>query len=83
VQIKHVRQDEALTEVAMQEVRCLNCNRLIFKANMTRPYIIEYKCPKCKVTFTVSESQDFKLEPVKFEGFKTVKPLNASKESVK
>lgn len=60
----------------MTEVRCLNCHRLIIKAELTRPYAIEYKCPKCKQTIFVSESQDFKFEPVKFEPFKIITSID-------
>jgi phage FluMu protein Com len=60
----------------MQEVRCVNCNRLIFKANLTRPYAIQYKCPKCKQTIFIAESQDFEPEPIEFKSFKLIKPIN-------
>lgn len=32
----------------MQEHRCSQCNRLLFKSKMHGDYRVEIKCPKCK-----------------------------------
>lgn len=39
----------------MQDVRCINCNKLLCKAE--QPYKLELKCPKCKQLQTQYKSE--------------------------
>lgn len=39
-------------KLIMQEFRCPNCNRLLFKSKMFGDYYLEVKCPRCKKVIT-------------------------------
>lgn len=44
----------------MQEIRCKNCNKLLFKGVFK---CIEVKCPRCKRLISISNAAEHPTEP--------------------
>ncbi len=40
--------EKQIYKIIMQEYRCSNCDKLLFKGKIRGEYKIEVKCPRCK-----------------------------------